>query len=259
MKLTLLDMVQDILSDMDSDEVNSIDDTIEAGQVSQIIKTTYFEMIGTRNWPHLRSLAGLNNSTDVGKPNYLRLPADIKELEFIRYNHEKLTEPGRLFYTDVKFLYPDDFLYKVSQRNNLDDNVDTVTDFSGIVFPIFNDKHPNYWTSFDDGWIVFDSYNKEHGVTLQSANCQAMCYFSPTWNTRDDFVPDLPDEAFPTLLEEAKSTAFFTLKQMANQKAEQRAARGHRWLSRKAWQANGGIRYPDYGRKRSNYSQPLHK
>ena len=37
--MTLLDMVQDVLNDLDSDEVNDIDDTIEAQQIAQIIKS----------------------------------------------------------------------------------------------------------------------------------------------------------------------------------------------------------------------------
>ena len=35
---------------------------------------------------------------------------------------------------------------------------------------------------------------------------------------------------------------------MANQKAEQKAARQQRWLSRKAWRIEGGIEYENYGR-----------
>ena len=38
MKRTLLEMTQDILSAIDADEVNSIDDTVEATQVATIIK-----------------------------------------------------------------------------------------------------------------------------------------------------------------------------------------------------------------------------
>ena len=44
-KLTLLEMTQDIMSDMDSDEINSINDSVEALQVAQIIKTTYYNII----------------------------------------------------------------------------------------------------------------------------------------------------------------------------------------------------------------------
>ena len=69
------------------------------------------------------------------------------------------------------------------------------------------------------------------------------------WIHEDSAVPSLPSEAFSGFLEEAKSTAFFVLKQMANQKAEQKAGRQQRWLSRKAWRTAGGVRYEDYGRK----------
>jgi len=41
---------------MDSDEVNSINDSVEALQVAQIIKTTYFNIIDGRDWPWLKEL-----------------------------------------------------------------------------------------------------------------------------------------------------------------------------------------------------------
>ena len=44
-KLTLLDMTQDILSDIDSDEVNSISDTPDSLQVAGIIKSSFYDMI----------------------------------------------------------------------------------------------------------------------------------------------------------------------------------------------------------------------
>lgn len=73
-------------------------------------------------------------------------------------------------------------------------------------------------------------------------------YMMPKWEHRDDYIPDLPSEAFSALIEESKSTAFLTLKQMANEKAEQKARRQQRWLSQKSWQAKGGVRYENYGR-----------
>ena len=44
-KLTVLEIVQNILSDLNSEEVNSISDTIEADQVAEIVKTTYLDLV----------------------------------------------------------------------------------------------------------------------------------------------------------------------------------------------------------------------
>ena len=42
MKRTLLEMVQSILSDMDSEDVNAVSDTLEAQQVASVIEDTYY-------------------------------------------------------------------------------------------------------------------------------------------------------------------------------------------------------------------------
>ena len=52
MKYTLLAIVQEILSDMDSDEVNSIDDTVESQQVASIVRSAYMAIMSNRNWAH---------------------------------------------------------------------------------------------------------------------------------------------------------------------------------------------------------------
>ena len=54
MKRILLDIVQEIQSDLDLDEIESIDDTMESEQIVVIVKATYYSMISNRNWPHLR-------------------------------------------------------------------------------------------------------------------------------------------------------------------------------------------------------------
>lgn len=78
---------------------------------------------------------------------------------------------------------------------------------------------------------------------------QAQAYVLPEWENDDDFIPFLPDEAFILLLEESKSKAQYKLRQFQDVKAEQEAGRQNRWLSRKAWRVNGGIQYPNYGRR----------
>lgn len=247
MKMTLIELTQDILNDLDSDEVNHIDDTIEAQQVAQIIKTCYYEMLGHRNWPHMRKLIQLDASGSLARPNYLILPENLQEMSYFKYDKSKIDDVD-MNMQDVQFKEADDFLRYLAGRKSSADNIETIIDPSGTKLLIFNDQAPSYWTSFDDTYIVTDSYDKAVDDTLKKSKTQAQAYLIPIWNRMDNFVPDLPAEAFPALLEEAKSTAFITLKQMANQKAEQKAKRQQTWLSRKAWRAAGGVRYDNYGR-----------
>lgn len=247
-KKTLLQMVQSILNDLDSDEANSIDDTVEATQVAQIVRDCYDEMISNRNWPQQKKIIQLEASGSLNRPNYLTFPDGIKELVSFKYNKIKDGET-RVQFQDVKWLYPDEFLAKVYARNSDNSNIQQVQDDSGVVLLIQNDKAPEWWTTFDDSWIICDSYDSVIDDTLKKSKTQAIVYKEATWTHTDSFIPDLPEEAFSALIEEAKSTAFIVLKQMANQKAEQKSARQQRWLSRKAWKAHGGIRMPNYGRK----------
>lgn len=248
MKMTLLEMTQDILNDLDSDFVNSIDDTVEAQQVAQIIKTSFFEMISNRNWPHLKKLIQLDASGATNKPNYMKIPAGTKQVEIIKYDCKKQDETTSR-YNDIKYLEPEAFLKKVSLRITDADNVQEVVDFSGVKLAIVNNKAPEYYTSFDDEWVVFDAFDSAVDNTMQKSKSQCIAYVEPSWVHSDDAIPALPEEAFSALLEESKSAAFLNLKQMANQKAEQRANRQQRWLSRKAWRVAGGIKYENYGRK----------
>lgn len=248
MKLSLLEMVQDIANDLDTDETNSIDDTVESAQIAQIIKTCYLEMMANRNWPHQRKLIQLDSIATLEKPNYLVLPENVKELEILKYDTRKLIGDD-LNYTELRYKEPEAFLRYVSSRRSSEANIQTVVDFSGTSLLIHNDTAPTFWTSFDDTHIVLDAWNTTVDSTVKKSKTQAIVYINPTWVHEDDAIPDMPSEAFPALLEEAKSTAFFTLKQMVNSKAEQKAGRQQRWLSRKAWRAKGGVQYDNYGRK----------
>lgn len=247
MKKTLLQLTQSILNDMDSDFVNSIDDTVEAQQVATIIKDCYEELIANRNWPHLKKLVQFD-AVGVSKHVYMKLPDKIKEVISFKYNVAKFGET-KVVYRDVKYLQPEEFLEKVNARNSDLDTVVEVVDDSGISILVYNNKAPEYYTSFDDVYIICDSYDAAVEDALKKSKTQTQCYMFPSWTHEDAAYPDLPEEAFPLLLEEAKSTAFLVLKQMANQKAEQKAARQNRWLSRKAWSVGGGVVFSDYGRR----------
>ena len=252
MKLCLLDMVQDILNDMDSDEVNSIDDTVESRQVAQIIKTTYMNMCSNRNWGDQKKLTTLDHAGDFSKPTHLRLPENFKELQYIAYNVKDRDNIGPIDeYRKLQYRYPDEFLRIANTRPRSDSNYIEVEDYGGVKLFVKNNTPPTYWTSFDDVYVVCDSYDAEVDSTLQSTKTQCLAVLMPGWEVVDNFVPKLPIEAYSALLADAKSTAFLVLKQMANEKAETTSRKQQTWLARKNATAKGGVRYQTYGRVRT--------
>ena len=248
MKLTLLEMVQEILSDMDSDNVNSILDTFESEQVAQIIKSTFYAMISNRDWPHLKELIQLTPSGDTSLPTHMFVPENVSKMVSINYNTIGVGET-RKRYQPVRYMEPDDFLRLTNQENSDSSLVDVIVDPTGVELLIRNDRHPTRYTSFDDNTLVFNAYDKAVDDTLQNSKTQARAYVTPSWSMTDTFIPDLPVDAFIALVEEAKSRAMIKLKQMEDPKAEQEARRQQRWLSRNDWRVKGGIKYPDYGRR----------
>ncbi|MDC0637251.1 hypothetical protein OAP25_01000 [Flavobacteriaceae bacterium] len=247
-KLTLLDMTQDILSDMDSDDVNSINDTPDSLQVAGILKSSFYDLIDSKDsWPHLRGLMPLDSAT-TARPTHMKLPENVKELTLLKYDKRKSGET-QAKYQDVEYKYPDEFLAIVNSYKTDEPNVISVTDFSDAKIAVKTDQAPQYWTSFDDEYIVFNSYDSSVETNLQQSKSQCMASRSPSWTLSDDFIPDLPDEAFSRLLAEAKAACFSRLKQLTDNKAEQQAIRQRNAMSRKSWRAAGGIRMPDYSRR----------
>lgn len=251
MRRTLLDMVQDILSDMDSDEVNSISDTVESQQVMRIIKTTYYNIVDSKHWTVFNKLFQLEPQIDINHPTLMKLPEDIVQVQnvhFIRYNKKMISDTFDK-YAEVYYMEPYQFLDHVGHRHNDANNVQVVTDPSGVTFNLLNDRAPSYYTSFDDSYLVFDSFDSAVDDTLQGSKTKCYGKMQPAWDDSDDFIPLLPIDAFSYLLNEAKSIAFVTLKQMPNQKAEQHSITQRRKMSQDAFRIKRGIQRPDFGRK----------
>lgn len=249
MKMTLLDIVQDILNDIDGDEVNSIDDTTESTQVAQIVKTTYFSLIDSRDWPHTQRLIQIEASGDDTLPCIMYLQEPIKKISFVNYDKAKASDGDRRKFDYVTYLEPDDFLRRCNYRDNTAANYSTMVDpTSGIPFTIRNDTAPTYYTTYDDQTLIFDSYDSQVDDTLQQHKVQVHAYAIPSWDHTDNAVPNLPDYAFSLLLEEAKSRASFKIRQQPDQKAEQEAQRQRKWTARHDRKVKPGIKFPNYGR-----------
>lgn len=247
MKLSLIDIVQEILNDIDGEYVNSIGDTDEALQVASIVRSSFFDIIYRKDWPHLKKVAGLDSLSNSLYPTYLKLPERIFQLFELRYRTTRLGESLERTHI-IKYMEPSDFLQNAEGYNNTSANVERLQLLDGTYLNFRNDRAPTYYTSFDDEHVVFDSYDKEVEDTLQGIHSSAIYYEAPIFKLEDSFVPDLPRSAFTGFIEEAKSAASVKVRQVEDLKAEQRAKRHSIIASQKSRRIARGTRYPNFGR-----------
>jgi len=106
-----------------------------------------------------------------------------------------------------------------------EDGIEVLDPLSSAKLYIRNDKNPRYYTSFDDQYIICDSYDASVDTTLQTNKTRCWGTVTPTFSLTDDFVPDIDEVLFPYLLAEAKSACFSLFKAGSDPKVEQAARR----------------------------------
>lgn len=254
---TLLAMTQDILSEMSADEVNSISDTTESMQVATIIKNKYFDITARGQMPEHETLFQLDPSNDDTKPVLMYVPSGVSVLKWLKYfdtnpdDSEQESQFGSFAHDlnvdlvespDIDVLTP---LYKyvtilpveqfldMTNRNNLtnSDVGSFVFNENGKNFTFYyrNDIQPKFCTILENYYVIFDSFDKTQDSTLQASKTMCWGQKVPPFLMEDTFIPDLDDQQFPLLMNEAKALAFYTLKQQPHAKAEQEIKR--QWSS----------------------------
>jgi hypothetical protein len=215
MKMSLLDITQNILSALDSDPVSDIDETVESQQVVEIIKESYYELMSSRQWPHLRLLTTLVGLGDTSNPTKMKIPDTMNKTYWVKYNGAEVT-----------YLTPEDFDDMIAQR------VPGITvDSNGFGI----NKDPSYYTSYDDVHLIFDSRDSSSDNTLQQSKSKVYGLTQASWTLSNVFTPDIPEKFFPVLLAEAKAQAFVNLKQQSNVREERKAQRGRVMIRNEAW------------------------
>ena len=320
---TLLQMTQDILSALGSDEVDSISDTVESYQVATIIKNKYLDMLYRGDFVEHERLFQLTDSTDPLQPTLMTIPEGIGRINWIKYfddstsdtqgnsqfgayshgvntditsstvwtttsstsnsigtGHKTFTVASSdlnvvvgqnaiamdgtntmfgtvvsysgttlvlnitntigtgtfsdwiitnnasgsiLGYKYVTILPFEQFLDMINRFNPFDNNVGSFTfteDSLSYTFYYKNNIQPSFATVLSNNYVFFDSYNNLFDDTVQGS--KTLCYGQvlPTFTMSDSFIPDLDDQQFPLLFNEAKSLAFFEIKQMPHPKAD---------------------------------------
>ena len=223
MKMTLLEMVQDILSAIEADEINSISDIPEGQQVAEIIRDTYFQMLGWATTPELHNAYfNLEGLGDVTRPTYLKLPDNVKELFWFQYDRQEDGDT-QADYVKLRFCTTEEFFNRVHMRDLDESNVISYNTTDGVPLYIENDKGPEFYTIVEDNLIICDSFDSAVDATLQGAKTVAAGEEEATFTITDSFTPSLDSNLFPFLLAESKATAFANIKQTVNNKIERQA------------------------------------
>jgi len=176
MKLTKLKLVQMVLSAIDSDNVNSVDETVESEQVGIIVDTIYDDLNGEFPWAHLRESGVLEVTTT---PNKMKIPDGVMTINDIYYNKKK-----------VHYIQPNEMTELLFDRDP------------------YSDRDPKYWTSYDDTYVIFDAY--DGGLVEDLTHTDV--YRMPVQMTTDNSYPDLPERFHNAIFEGSAADAFYTLK-----------------------------------------------
>lgn len=282
-------MTQDILSNMSSDEVNSISDTPESLQVATIIKQKYYDIVSRGDLPEHNQIFQLNPSLTSNEPVLMFVPDGIGHIEYIKYFDSNILD-GNTIDTDTHDINVDivntlttdpqappgyqyvtmlpikQFLEMVNNFNPTDDDVesftfaDTSNNFPGnFTFYYKNGQQPRYCCILSNYYVIFDSFDNTQDSTLQSGKTMCFGQVVPTFSLVDGFIPDLDSQQFPLLLNESKALAFYELKQLPHALAAQEIKR--QWSTvQKNKSINNRPTYfdelPDYGRTRGKWSTP---
>jgi len=230
MKYTLLEMVQLILSAMDSDEVNDIADTVESNQVATLLKSVYYDCATDLNLHEHEDLIQLEPSLDNAKPCLMYAPSTVTRIDWIKYDNASIDYPGTGNYQYVTYLPLSQFLEYTENLSNADQTNQSsmiVNDNEGNDYTFYfqNDRAPSYYTHFRNSVILFDAYNSDEDTTLQKS--KTLCFGAkyPGWTMTNTFIPDLDPTQFSYLINRAKTRAFVELKQQANPDASGEARR----------------------------------
>lgn len=221
MRYTLKEMVDLILNSMDSDSVNSISDTVESLDVANTIKSCYYDLATDLNLPEHNKFYELNASGDNALPCLMTLPNNALTLHSLKY--DKRADGDLLAdYQYLDRLELEDFMIRQSALRDYTTDVDEMSFTSnGETFQvmIWTDRHPTYYTTFDDHTLLFDAYDSDIDTTLQKSKTMALGGIYPAFTLDDDFVPELDPTQFSLLINHAKVRCFNEKKQMVNSEA----------------------------------------
>lgn len=251
-KTTLLEIVQDILSEADSDDINSIGDTVESEQCAGVVKQEFLNIVDQMDLEHHDTVVQLT-ATGAATPAVMIRPEGFYDFHWIRYD-KRNDAGGDPAFSDVYYMAATDFIKMQSSMTASDSIVDQQT-VGGAVLNCYNDRSPTYYT-FLDGYdnIVFDAYDSNLETNLQASKSMAFGTQRPTLTIADATVPDLPQNLMTLLRNRSRAMYWDLYKDGVTKEIDKRQrnseVRSQRQRHIAAQNRRKDLRRtPDYGRR----------
>ncbi len=226
-KRTILQLVQQLGEAIGSDEIDTLDETIEASEIASILAQTVTEVISRKRWEFLKDRvrqldARVGGSTQL---NTLVIPSDVTRVNCLKYRN---TDNTVTEFSELTYLQPCEFLDKVQSRNSADSNVSAIANDDGVLINVITDAPPTWWTSFDEENITFDSYDVAAGTGNLIADSVIIADIVPVIDYTDPAaVLKVPERMETLIFNEALSYCNYRLRQTRDPKADQIARRQH--------------------------------
>lgn len=193
----------------DGFRVSDLDDTVESQQAANIAEIVFHEHINDLFYNSLsEDIIQLESLADSTKPNYLKIPTGVANIHqsTIRYNVVTgATGESTLRWKKIDYLHPEDFLDRIGGRSTNETNTTTVQDFSGVTFVVRTKSAPEFCTSFDQEYVVFDGYDSDVDSVLQQSKNHVRATLQKTFTKSNTYQIDLPEYHHPTYMQAVKS------------------------------------------------------
>ena len=185
-QLTLLQIVQDMLSRIEAEGVTTVvsgSTTPDALLCVNIANRTYETLITDAKWIHLRTYKSLTAGANLNE-----LKAGTSDLYIDSKNiwYGVIDSEARIAYVD-----PEEFVRRTIGRTSTDSNITVINNIK-----VYNDRVPSFFTTFNDNALVFDAMPS--GAGLVNTNSKALVYVEPTTRlSANASVYSLPNQIFP--------------------------------------------------------------
>jgi hypothetical protein len=216
---TLIETINDVLRATKSFPVATWNDTDESRNVAYIVRRQLNQLIKKYpDAPSLKKIRELVAFADASFPTSFNIPDRVEDIYWIKYLQDSQ-------YKEVHYMEPKVFIDRADMEDTTATNVQTIV-INSVEVPIFNDRYPKYWTTFDNSVIIMDGFKSSVDTTLQESKSQAYVREKYEFAFENTYELPLDERLHSVLLEECISSAYVEFKGSVNPKAEAQARRG---------------------------------